>query len=59
MIGPMSAKTEAESATGFRSFIRAEVALFLGLATAGVFLAIGNAPLENITQPILLTVIFI
>ncbi len=59
MIAPMSARTAAARTTGFRSLIRTEFSLLIGLGTAGALLVTGNALVENITQPLLLAVIFL
>ncbi len=44
---------------GFIGFLRSEYPLFLGLATAIVFYATGNALTENLTSPLLLLAIFL
>src|SRR5580765_3992020 len=59
MIATMSAKIAAANTTGFSSFIREEFPLFISLPTAGVLLAIGNAPLENLTHPFVTGLLFL
>ena len=63
MVLPMSAPHAAKSATprrnGFVAFIRSEYPLFVGLATAVVFFATGNVMVENLSNPLVLGVVFI
>lgn len=52
---PVSEKTMRRS----RSFVRREIALFVGLLSAVFFLYLGTDKLETITQPAVLSVLFI
>ena len=44
---------------GFIPFIRSEYPLFIGLATAAIFFATGNALVEGFANPLMLGVTFI
>jgi len=52
-------RSDARGVTGFRAFIRAEFALFIGLGTAAIFLGTGSQLVENIANPFWLSVIFL
>lgn len=55
----MSAQPDALPRAGFRFYLRTEFSLLIGLASAGALLATGNAPLENVTHPLLLGALFL
>src|SRR5260370_34655778 len=42
------------SARGFGVFLRAEFPLFIGLASAAIFLALGSGAVENVDHPLAL-----
>src|SRR5215471_4664235 len=46
-----------ESKSGFVQFLRSEYPFFVGLATAGIFLALGSDVLENVAHPFALVAI--
>ena len=56
----MSAKahTVVPQKTGFTAFIRSDYPLIIGLATAGVFLALGDWVVENVEQPFAVAGVF-
>ena len=45
--------------SGFVQFLRSEYPFFVGLATAGIFLALGSGVLENVAHPVALVAILI
>src|SRR5438477_12109973 len=47
------------SAGGFRSFLGAEFPLFIGLASAAIFLALGSGAVENVDRPLALAGVFV
>src|SRR6266404_906265 len=49
-----SMRSGVASKSGFVQFLRSEYPFFVGLATAGVFLALGSDILENIAHPFVL-----
>ena len=49
----------AKSAKGFSSFLRAEFPLFIGLASAAIFLALGSGAVENVDRPLALAGVFV
>ncbi len=53
--------TESETApvTGFAAFIRSEYPLFVGLATAAIFLALGNQAVEDVSHPYVMAAVFV
>jgi len=53
--------TESETApiTGFAAFIRSEYPLFVGLATAATFLALGNQAVEDVSHPYAIAAVFV
>jgi Ca2+:H+ antiporter len=51
-------QTAAKPAGRFGLFIRSEFAVFFGLATAAIFLALGNQAVENIVRLYVLTPVF-
>ena len=53
--------TESETApvTGFAAFIRSEYPLFVGLATAAIFLALGNQAVEDVSHPYAMAAVFV
>src|ERR1700736_2858167 len=56
----MDASTGApRSARGFSSFLRAEFPLFIGLASAAIFLALGSEAVENVDHPLALAGFFV
>jgi Ca2+:H+ antiporter len=59
MLAPMSAKPDANNATGLRGLMRAEFALIISLGTAAILFATGNQLVEDITHPLLLVFIFL
>ena len=63
MLAPVSERTESKpapkSVAGFRTSMRAELALGIGLGTAAIFYATGNRFVENITHPVGLIVVFV
>ncbi len=59
MLAPMPSNAGAKSATGFRSFVRAESPLVISLATAAIFFGTGSRLVENIAHPFWLLVIFL
>jgi Ca2+:H+ antiporter len=60
MLAPMSGPQSATPArNGFVGFIRSEYALFVGLATAALFLSTGNRLVGNLANPLVLGVIFV
>jgi Ca2+:H+ antiporter len=58
MSAPPSAKTVTPARNRLVGFIRSEYPLFLGLATAVIFLTNSNALLKGLTHPVVLGVIF-
>jgi Ca2+:H+ antiporter len=56
----MAASTNAlRSRRGFGSFLRTEFPLFIGLASAGILLALGSEVVENVDHPFALTGVFV
>jgi len=49
----------SRSARGFRSFLHAEFPLFIGLASAAIFLALGSGALEDVDHPLALAGVFV
>jgi len=59
MLAPMPSNAGAKSATGFRSFVRAESPLVISLATAAIFFGTGSRLVENVAHPFWVLVIFL
>jgi Ca2+:H+ antiporter len=59
MIASMSSRAAGKSATGFRGFMRAEVALVFSLGTVAVLLWAGSDLLDSVTQPLWLSLILL
>ena len=63
MLALMSVPQPAESATpkrnGFVTFIRSEYPLFIGLATAAILFTTGNVLVEDLSNPLVLGVVFV
>ncbi len=56
----MDTSTSApRSARGFGVFLRAEFPLFIGLASAAIFLALGSGAVENVDHPLALAGVFV
>ena len=49
----------AKPAKAFSSFLRAEFPLFIGLASAAIFLALGSGAVENVDRPLALAGVFV
>ena len=59
MSAPQSAKPTVAARNGLVGFIRSEYPLFIGLATAVLFLSTGNRLVGNLANPLVLGVIFV
>src|SRR5437762_908831 len=55
----MKAGGGSKSSRSFGAFVRAEYPFFIGLATAVIFLALGNQILEDVAHPLVLGVVFV
>ncbi|MEO6871508.1 MAG: calcium:proton antiporter [Chthoniobacterales bacterium] len=55
----MSSTAGRRNATGVRGFLRAEIAIFVSLGTVAILLWAGSRLLENVVQPVWLTLILI
>src|SRR5438874_6427941 len=54
----MKSETASKPETGFGAFTRSEYPLFIGLATATIFLALGNRAVEDVSHPYALAMVF-
>jgi Ca2+:H+ antiporter len=54
-----SAESPRRKRNGFATFIRSEYPLFIGLATAAILFATGNVLVEDLSNPLVLGVVFI
>jgi len=54
----MKSETAPKPVPGFDAFTRSEYPLFIGLATATIFLALGNRAVEDVSHPYALAVVF-
>src|SRR5437868_7493201 len=55
----MESETASKAGTGFGAFTRSEYPLFVGLATAAIFLALGNQAVEDVSHPYAMAAIFV
>ena len=55
----MNSGGASQSSLGFRAFVRSEYPFFIGLATAVIFLALGNQILEDVAHPLVLGAVFV
>ena len=59
-LGTMTnSETALRPATGFRAFVRSEYPLFIGLATAAIFLVLGNQAVEDVSHPYAMAAVFL
>ena len=59
-LGTMTnSETALRPATGFRAFVRSEYSLFVGLATAAIFLVLGNQAVEDVSHPYAMAAVFL
>ena len=59
-LGTMTnSETALRPATGFRAFVRSEYPLFIGLATAAIFLVLGNQAVEGVSHPYAMAAVFL
>ena len=54
-----NSETALRPATGFRAFVRSEYSLFVGLATAAIFLVLGNQAVEDVSHPYAMAAVFL
>ena len=59
MSAPQAAKSATPRGNGFVAFIRLEYPLFVGLVTAVILFATGNVMVEELSNPLVLGVVFI
>src|SRR5437868_9405988 len=55
----MESETASKAGTGFGAFTRSEYPLFVGLATAAIFLALGNQAVEDVSHPSVMAGVFV
>ncbi len=61
MLAAMSANPRpvAPRTRGFTAFVRSEYPLFVGLAAAGIFLALGSQAVEDVSHPYAMAAVFV
>jgi len=55
----MNSGSASQSFRSFAAFVRSEYPFFIGLATAAIFLALGNQILEDVAHPLALGAVFV
>ena len=55
----MNSGSASQSFRSFAAFVRSEYPFFIGLATAVIFLALGNQILEDVAHPLVLGAVFV
>ncbi len=55
----MNSGSASQSFRSFAAFVRSEYPFFIGLATAAIFLALGNQILEDVAHPLVLGAVFV
>ncbi len=55
----MNSGSASQSFRGFAAFVCSEYPFFIGLATAAIFLALGNQILEDVAHPLVLGAVFV